>query len=200
MRRIAAVLALGIVFLVLGVVPAVAGGPNNLVSAQSTAEGTDAAKSVVRTNVLASPTGTDELGSRNVAEAFSHDCTGCRAVAVAFQAVLATGTPHTVRPENMAVAVNLRCSGCASFAFAFQYVVTTGGPAHLRPEGEQAVEQIRQKIDAAANSDLPFDQLNARLEDLMARFQKAIDDNIMHTGSGPPEATAHEQVDRAPAA
>ena len=176
MRRIAAVLALGIVFLVLGVVPAVAGGPNNLVSAQSTAEGTDAAKSVVRTNVLASPTGTDELGSRNVAEAFSHDCTGCRAVAVAFQAA-ARASPS---PSN-----------------------TLSPPADRRtsgPEGEQAVEQIRQKIDAAANSDLPFDQLNARLEELKRDFQAAIADNIVHTGSGPPEATAHEQVDRAPAA
>ena len=200
MRRLAAVLAVTIGLLGPAAVPAVAGGPDNVVSAESTVDAAGAPTSVIRTNLRASSTGTDELTSKNIAEAFSHDCTGCRAIAVAFQAVIATGHPHTVTPRNLAAGVNLRCTGCATFAFAFQYVVTTDGSAQLSDAGFAEVARIRQQIADAANSGVPFDQLDATLKDLAQQFRAAIDANLVHTGGS--EGTPHEdeEMDEAPGA
>jgi putative peptide zinc metalloprotease protein len=200
MRRFAAVLALTLGLLGPAAVPAVAGGPNNFVVAESTVDVNGAAASVIRTNLLASSTGTDELTSKNIAVAFAHDCTGCRAVAVAFQAVIATGHPHVVTPVNTAKAVNFQCNSCASFAFAFQYVITTDGPAHLNDAGMAEVARIRQAIADAANSGVPFDQLNLTLEGLKAEFQAAIDDNLIHTGGMSGSPHEDEEIQETPAA
>src|SRR5919199_4952996 len=109
MRRVLGLVAVTVSFLSIGAVPAVAGGPNNVVIADATgAPGT----SVTRSSVLAQPTGTNELTSANIARAESHDCFGCRAVPAAFQAVFANRRPQGVTPPNVATAVNLNCTGC----------------------------------------------------------------------------------------
>ena len=46
--------------------------------------------------------GGDELRSANVARADSTDCTDCRTVAVAVQAVLVKQSPHISAPTNAA--------------------------------------------------------------------------------------------------
>src|SRR5919198_207392 len=120
MRRVAAVITLVGALIAFGALPAVAGGPNNLVLSDATADATGAATIVTHSSMFAGSTGTNEVTSANVARAVAHDCTGCQAIAVAFQAVLMTGNPPIVTPRNFAIATNVRCTGCASFAFAFQ--------------------------------------------------------------------------------
>jgi hypothetical protein len=83
-----------------------AGGANNVVLATSAADGATSARSAVHV----APTGADTVASANIARALAHDCAGCRAAAVAFQAVLMTGAPHTVVPANTAVAETAACS------------------------------------------------------------------------------------------
>jgi alkylhydroperoxidase/carboxymuconolactone decarboxylase family protein YurZ len=63
---------------------------------------TGAATFVARSSMVAAPTGTDEVTSANVARAVAHDCTGCQAIAVAFQAVPMAGNPHTATPTRVA--------------------------------------------------------------------------------------------------
>src|SRR3954464_13694496 len=147
MRRLVATHTLTSALLGFGALPAVAGGPNNIVVSDATVDATGAGTEVVHSSMVVGATGTDELTSANVARAVAHDCTGCQAIAVAFQAVFVTGNPDTVTPRNIAFAQNQSCDGCASFAFAFQYVVSTNGPAHLSPEGCQQVAALRQEVE-----------------------------------------------------
>jgi putative peptide zinc metalloprotease protein len=193
MRRVLAVVVATVSFLSAGAVPAVAGGPNNVVISDATgASGT----SVTHSSVMARSTGTDELTSSNTASAESHDCFGCRAVAVAFQAVFATGRPNVVTPANIAAAVNLNCTGCDTFAFAFQYVVLTSGPAHLSAAGLQAVDQLSQDVADATAADLTVFERLARLQALAARFQEIVVAELVHSGDSA-DGTVHERMDTA---
>jgi putative peptide zinc metalloprotease protein len=199
MRRFIVVLALAIAVFCHGTLPAVAGGPNNLVFSDATADANGAATFDTHSNIVATPTGTDEVTSANVARAVAHDCTGCQAVAVAFQAVLVTGNPRTVAPRNIAYANNVRCTGCAAFAFAFQYVVSTGGPARLSPAGMQGIQALRREVADDLATDLTPDALNARLTDIGDRFQALVDREIVRTGGRPHDREMREQFDRTPA-
>jgi hypothetical protein len=199
MRRLIAVLATATALLGLGALPAVAGGPNNIVRSDATADATGAATFDTHWSMVASPTGTDELTSANVARAVAHDCTGCQAIAVAFQAVLTTGNPHTVTPRNIAYAANVSCNGCAAFAFAFQYVVSTGGPAHLSPAGMQGIEALRQEVARDLATDLTPAALNDLLTDVGQRFQALVYREIIRTGGSPHDGELHEQFDHTPA-
>jgi hypothetical protein len=190
-RRMTLVLALTLALLGLAALPALAGGPNNVVNATTSGEG----KVDVRSQLQAAPTGTNDLTSANVAQAHSHDCTGCRTIAVALQAVLVTGNPSNASPQNLALAVNERCSSCTTYAFAFQYVVSTGGPAHLSPDGQRAVDDLRREAAATAASDLPLAEIDARLQDLGARLKSSVDAEIVRTGGSPSGGTVRERTD-----
>src|SRR5438067_13310190 len=92
-------LAIGTIFataaLVGGGTAAVqAGGANQVVLAQATADG----QTVDRSGLQIASYGGDTADSANIAEAQSHDCTGCGTVAVAVQVLFVTGDPHTVSP------------------------------------------------------------------------------------------------------
>jgi hypothetical protein len=199
-RRLIAVLSLTTALLGLGAGPAMAGGPDNFVVADATADLAGAPTIVTRQSMVVQSTGTDELTSANVARAFAHDCTGCQAIAVAFQAVLVTGNPQVAAPRNLAVAVNLRCDTCAAFAFAFQYVVSTGGPAHLSPAGMLGVAALRQEVANDLATDLTPQDLRARLDDVGARFKALVDAEIVRTGGHPSNGELDEDAEAAPAA
>jgi len=199
MRRLTAVLTITIALLGLGALPAVAGGPNNFVVSDATAAATGAATFDTNSRMVVGATGTDEVTSANVARAVAHDCTGCQAIAVAFQAVLVTSDADTVTPRNLAVATNERCTSCAAFAFAFQYVVSTGGPAHLSPGGDRGVAALRREVADDLATDLTPEELNARLTDVGHRFQALVDSEIVHGGGHPNDGRLREQEDRTPA-
>jgi hypothetical protein len=200
MRRFFAVLAATTALIGLGAFPAVAGGPNNFVYANSTVDDAGAATIVTRSSMIAGSTGTDDVTSANVARAVAHDCSGCQAIAVAFQAVLVTSDADTVAPRNLAVATNESCTGCASFAFAFQYVVSTGGRAHISPAGYQGIADLRREVADDLNTDLTPEELNARLTDVGQRFKALVDQEIVRTGGHPHDGRLRKQEDETPAA
>jgi hypothetical protein len=120
----------------------------------------------------------DNLQSTNVARADSTDCTNCRTVAVAVQAVLVKHNPPTAEPKNFAIAVNENCLSCTTYAFAYQYVVATEERVVLTDKGRDRVASLRERIDTAAHSDLSPDDLNIRLRELAAEFREAIDRDL----------------------
>jgi hypothetical protein len=120
----------------------------------------------------------DNLQSANVARADSTDCTDCRTVAVAIQAVLVKGSPHTATPTNAALAINQNCLRCTTYAFAYQYVVTTETRARLSRRARRQVASVREDVATVAHSDLSPEALDARLMTLSADFRAAIDADL----------------------
>ena len=158
-----------------------AGGANHVVIARATADG--AAQE--RSGLQVAHAGGPAITSANIAAALSYACTGCRTVAVAFQAVLVTGDPEVASPANAAVATNVACSSCTSYAFAYQYVLSTSGPVHLSADGQQRIGEIRRQIDAVASSGAAPDVMNAQLEELKASFKQTIDEELVAAGEHP---------------
>jgi hypothetical protein len=149
-------------------------GPDQVVWAQTT--GTNA-RDLLSGVQVGSYKG-DNLQSTNVARADSTDCTDCRTVAVAVQAVLVKHNPPTSEPKNVAIAINQNCLSCTTYAFAYQYVVATEERVVLTDRGRDRVAALREQIDTAAHSDLTPDDLNARLRELAAEFRAAIDADL----------------------
>ena len=68
-------------------------------------------------------TGDDPVDQTNDAQAYAN-CTGCRAIAVAFQVILILGSVDEITPINAAIAVNFDCKKCGAYAFAYQLIVS----------------------------------------------------------------------------
>jgi putative peptide zinc metalloprotease protein len=169
------------------------GGANHVVLATATADGTAHERSGLQVGHAGGPT----VASSNIAAAISYACTGCRTVAIAFQAVLVTGDPHTVVPANAAVATNVACTACTAYAFAYQYVLDTDGPVHLSPTGQEQINGLREEIRGLAESGLsPFD-LTDKLNDAKARFKATIDNELIASGK-PVDGVEVTQLEAAP--
>ncbi|HTN22939.1 MAG TPA: hypothetical protein VL120_03065 [Solirubrobacteraceae bacterium] len=192
MRR---VLVLATTFTLCLAMPAVAGGPNNVVLASPTADGAQFHRSSVKVGSTAAKT----VDSTNLASANPHDCTGCEGIAVAYQAIIVTGDPTDVSPTNAAVAVNSNCTSCGAFAYAYQFVVSADRGTHLSRAGRDRVAAIRTAAAEAVDAGLPYDQLDAKLQALAADFKAAVVDDLEHTGASPQPATPDADVDEAPA-
>ncbi len=165
----------------------IGGGANNLVRAYTTT-GTEL---VQRAAVRVAPFNGPYVNSTNLADAEAVDCTGCRSVAIAFQAVLVGGDPTAFTPGNAAVAATGGCTDCVSFAFAFQYLVTTPGAAHLTAAGRDAVADVTQQVAAVATSGADPTTMCLTLTALEQAFVDAIDaPGHVATGNQPVEVTA----------
>ena len=158
---------------------ALAGGANQIVRSAATADHA----TMIRTSTQWAPFGGASATSANIAIATSTDCTGCRAVAVAFQAIILTHAPNVVTPANVAVAANGNCDGCDSFAFAYQDVITTDGTATLNATGIALVHEINAQANAIARSDLSDSQMEAELKDLAAEFKADVEQNLVVHGT-----------------
>jgi putative peptide zinc metalloprotease protein len=178
------------------VIPAAAtdGGANQVVLATTTADGASTDRSGLQFALVGGPT----VGSENLAEATSVNCTGCTTIAVAFQAVVATGNPSVVIPHNAAVAENGGCTSCSTYAYAYQYVLTTSGSAYLSAAGTTQVAKLRADVADLAASGLSFDQLTARLDGLAAEFRSVVDTNLV-APRGISDRTAARWADVVPA-
>jgi hypothetical protein len=194
-HRLIAVLTLTVALLAGAAFPALAGGPDNVVVTIATPD----RPTVIRSSLAADRTGADEVTSANIARAESRDCTGCRSVAVALQAVLMTGEPSSVTPTNAAIALNTHCTRCETFAFAYQYAVSARGVERLSAAGNRAIADLRREAAALARSDLPFPELDARLQDVGARLKATVDAEIARAGSAPRGGQVRERTDMTPA-
>ena len=171
-----------------------AGGANHVVIATATADNPD----VTRSGLQAASVGAPTVTSDNIARALSHDCTGCRAAAAAFQAVFLTGSPSTVAPGNLAAATNVNCTSCDSFAFAYQYVLTTNGPVSLSGTARQELALLRETIADTIASAAPDDQIDARLNSLALQFKSIIDQDLTQAGVAA-RGSVHEHDESTPA-
>jgi hypothetical protein len=110
----------------------------------------------------------------NQAVAYNHDCTGCRSVAIAFQAVLVPSTPTRVVPENVAVTVNDNCTGCNGFSYAEQYVVSSNGRTRLDGRTMDGIERIRDQAERIARSSADDATKTSQLADLANKFEALV--------------------------
>jgi len=103
----------------------------------------------------------DTALNRNEAYAFA-SCTGCKAVAVAFQVVLLVGDVHVVAPQNIAAAVGYHCVACVTQALATQLVISVDA---LTPAQKTALLALWAKISALSTQlgHLTFNQIQAVL-------------------------------------
>jgi putative peptide zinc metalloprotease protein len=84
----------------------------------------------------------DAVTARNTASAYAQ-CTGCRTVAVAFQIVLAGGSPTTLDVGNLSQAVNDEgCTRCQTTALAYQFVVAADGRIGLTWRGRWQLYEV----------------------------------------------------------
>jgi hypothetical protein len=156
-------------------------GPDNVVWVQTTGVNARDQRSGTQVELF----GGDDLRSANVARADSTDCTDCRTVAVAVQAVFATGNPSTVAPTNAAIALNQNCTRCTTYAYAYQYVVVTDERVRLNRGIRRKLDGLRSEIDTVAQSDLPPADMDARLNTLTNEFKAAVDYYLRKVGEKP---------------
>jgi putative peptide zinc metalloprotease protein len=128
----------------------------------------------------------DVVDNANAAVAYS-SCESCRTTALSIQIVLVTGDPETVTPENIAIAINENCTSCETLASAYQWVLGTDEEnVRFSPEGRQAINEIRQELRGLGKSDLPVDELQARVHQLMIRLGEVLRTELEPVGK-PPE-------------
>lgn len=191
MLKQACVAVVAIAMVGLMALPAAAGSGDNPVLVLNETDSSHQARGGTAVTIAASAT----VDSENLALAQA-SCTDCRTVAVAVQAVLITTNASTVTPKNAAVAVNSDCTRCETGAFAYQYVVSPRVPVRLSDAGRAEIERLRREISAVAASGKPFDQIDAELDALVARFKYVIDSEILAAG-GHAGGVVHESADAA---
>jgi hypothetical protein len=114
----------------------------------------------------------------NRAEA-SASCTGCEATAIAFQIVLAWGSPNPVVPQNLAVAVNENCTGCVAAAHARQFVRVLDRPSRFTGAGRAELADVRRDLRALEAQDLPPGQLYTAVEEEESRVKDVLDHELV---------------------
>ena len=112
----------------------------------------------------------DVVEHTNTAVAYSQ-CEDCQTVALAVQTVLVASEPSVVTPENVALAVNYQCTSCETFAAAYQFIIGTDGRVRFTAEGRRELNRIRQALRELLTMDLPFAELQARIDELMDRLR-----------------------------
>ena len=126
------------------------------------------------------------VDNANAAVAYS-SCESCRTIALSIQIVLVTGNPDTVTPENVAIAINENCTSCETLASAYQWVLGTDEEnVRFSPEGRLAINEIRKELRDLGKSDLPVDELQARVHQLMIRLGVVLRTELEPVGK-PPE-------------
>ena len=106
-------------------------------------------------------------------------CTDCDATAIAFQIVLASGSPRAVVPINQAEAVNVECTQCTVAAEARQWVRVFPDPVKLTGEGRGILSDVRRQLAALEGQDLPLDQLHMAVEAQEARVDSVLQDELV---------------------
>jgi putative peptide zinc metalloprotease protein len=111
-------------------------------------------------------------------------CTDCRAVAIAFQIVIAFD-PSSLVPFNRAEAVNANCERCLAFAAARQFVRITEQPAKLSPQGRAELADVRRDLRALrGDPSLDVAQLAAAVEAHEARVLEVLETQLVPARGG----------------
>ena len=127
-------------------------------------------------------TSSDVIDNANAAVAYA-SCERCRTIAIAVQAVIVSGSPSQVVPENVGLAINDGCSFCETLASAYQFVVGGGEPLSLTPEGSHRINAIRYEIRVLGRSGLPLAEIQARLDVLMDELEVVLETELVPSGT-----------------
>jgi hypothetical protein len=114
-------------------------------------------------------------------------CADCRAVSIAFQVVLVSGTPSSLAPVNQAVAVNTECTRCTVYAGARQFVRITDVPVTFTRAGAATLLDVTRRLRALNDRTLTLSQLAAAVEAQEARVLQVLDTELVPAegGGGP---------------
>jgi putative peptide zinc metalloprotease protein len=122
------------------------------------------------------------IDQSNTALAYAR-CEGCRTIAVAIQVLIATGDLGIIQPTNLAMAVNDRCTSCETLAYAYQLVLALPDLRQLTESGRARIAAILAAIVVLGASDIPIEELRARLDGLMLALRDVVATELEHTGS-----------------
>jgi len=114
----------------------------------------------------------------NSAEARA-SCVGCQATAIAFQVVLAWGSPNPVVPQNLAVAINDGCTDCLAAAHARQFVRVLDAPVKITGAGRAALADVREDLRALEERDLPVGELYQAVEQQESRIRAVLNHELV---------------------
>jgi hypothetical protein len=131
-------------------------------------------------NVMVVANSTDLVDNGNLADAYAHDCTGCRAVAVAFQVVLVPGSPHTVKLGNLASAGNQNCTHCVVVAIAKQILIYSHGATRIDSDAQAEVNRISAQVREVATSGADGPTMNSQLVALFDRLVATVNDGLVN--------------------
>ena len=148
-----------------------AGTYNNLVQVDNS----DNARPAVSTaSMVSQDSGDAAVYNANLAYSHSFNCTGCRTVTAALQAVIIEGNPTTIAPQNAAVAINENCQSCQTFAYAQQYVFSPHHPVRIGEGTSRQLQAIQAAINWVANSNEDFTTMTSQLDSLSWAFCSAV--------------------------
>lgn len=108
-------------------------------------------------------------------------CDDCRAVAAAFQVVLANRAPTNVAADNAAVASNAGCERCETVAIAYQFVVVSPHRSQLTPTGHVRLAGVRHDLRLLARSGRPAAEIAAEAEGLAAEVASILTTELRTT-------------------
>jgi putative peptide zinc metalloprotease protein len=125
-----------------------------------------------------------DVTQRNDAIALAN-CSNCKTVSVAFQAVFIVGYSQVVTPVNTSLAVNYGCENCETAAIAVQLV--TSLTALPDPATMAQLNTMWQQLDQLATQvpDLSVDEIYTRLHGIEAQILQILDNagpDIVNTG------------------
>lgn len=124
-------------------------------------------QSKARSALKLAQTSRGDVSAVNHAYAYAQ-CDDCRAVAAAFQIVLANRAPTNVAADNAAVAANENCERCETVAIAYQFVVVSPHRTQLTPAGHVRLAKIRFDLLLLTRSGRPAAEITAEAEGLAA--------------------------------
>jgi hypothetical protein len=149
-------------------------------------ENSNSAVPAVRTSAdLTFDTGTAAVSNANLAYSESSNCTGCRTVAVAVQAVVIEGMPSAITPQNAALAINNNCQSCMTFAYAQQYVFSPEHPVMIGRATTAKLAALQAAMHGVAASGESFPTMNSQLNDLSWLYCEAVQVAIQNSGPNP---------------
>jgi hypothetical protein len=131
----------------------------------------------------------DTVIARNTASAHAQ-CTDCRTVAVAFQVVLAGGSPTTLDVGNLSEAINDEgCTDCRTTALAYQFVVRADGRIGLTWRGRWQLYEVDAELSrllrrARWHPEQTNDELEQQVADLAQRVNDILKTEV-RTGGDP---------------
>jgi hypothetical protein len=194
-RRCIAMFGCVLAGMTIAVGPAVADGGhqdgnNNLVVLSNSSPRNPASRS---STVTSRDVGDGPVNDTNLAYARSHDCTGCRTVAVAVQVVVIQGNPSNVQPQNGAVALNENCQSCLTFAYAHQCVITLNHRFEIDERTGEQLQGIQSNIDHVTRSGVDFTTMTVQLDQLSQQYYSTVQHATQNQG-GSDGTGEHRQV------